>query len=116
MTGGIYSYSQQLAQTFLQNDVGTEVSWIQLHAACFQENVQDVQTLLDAETDVNHASSAGHTPLHIAVAKSNISLVELLLNHNADVNRANSDQQTPLHVAVDKGEETIITKTALNES
>ena len=105
---GYFLYSQQLSQNLLQKDVGSEVSWIQLHAACFQENTQDVQTLLDAETNVSHASSAGHTPLHIAVAKSNINLVTLLLNHNADVNSLNSDQQTPLHVAVDKGEEAII--------
>ena len=108
---GYNLYSQQLSQQkFLQEDVDTEVSWIQLHAACFQENTQDVQTLLEAETDVNHASSAGHTPLHIAVAKNNISLVTLLLNHNADVNSVNCDQQTPLHVAVDKVEETIMQK------
>ena len=75
---GYSSYSHELSQRFLHQDVGTEVSWIQLHAALFEENKQDVQFLLDAGTDVNHVSSAGHTPLHIAVTKSNIDLVTLL--------------------------------------
>ena len=84
--------------------------WIQLHAACAQENTQNVRILLDAGTDVNHASSAGHTPLHIAASKSNINIVTLLLNQNADVDSMNSCHQTPLHIAVDKSEEPIIQK------
>ena len=60
------------------------------------------------KTDVNHVSSAGHTPLHIAVAKSNTDLVSYLLDQNADVNSKNTDGQTPLHIAVDKCEENII--------
>ena len=105
---GYFLYSQQLSQTFLQEDAGTEVSWIQLHAACFQENTQNIQTLFDAETNVNHASSAGHTPLHIAVKKGNIDLVSYLLDQNVNVNSKNTDGQTPLHIAVDRGEENII--------
>ena len=104
---GFFSYSQQLSQ-FLHQDADSEVKWIQLHAACFNDNVQGVQTLLNAKTDVNHASSAGHTPLHIAVAKSNTDLVSYLLDQKANVNSKNTDGQTPLHIAVDKGEENII--------
>ena len=107
---GFCSYSKQLSEKFLQQDVGSEVRWIQLHAACAQENTQNVQLLLDAGTDVNHASSAGHTPLHIAVIKSNINIVTLLLDQNADVNIRNSCHQTPLHIAVNTGEEPIIQK------
>ena len=105
---GYFSYSQQLSQKFFQQDVGTDVGWIQLHAACFQENIRAVQILLDAITDVNHASSAGHTPLHIAVSKRNTSLVALLLDQNANVNSVTTDGKSPLHIAVEKGEETII--------
>ena len=107
---GFYSYSEQLSEKFLQQDVDSEVRWIQLHAACVQENTQNVQTLLDAETDVNHASSAGHTPLHIAVSKNCIDIITLLLDQRADVNGINSCHETPLHIAVDKGEEPIIQK------
>ena len=110
---GFYTYSEQLSEKFLQQDVDSEVRWIQLHAACAQENTQNVQLLLDARADVNRASSAGHTPLHIAVTKSNIDIVTLLLDQNADVNSRNSCHRTPLHIAVNKGEEPIIQKLLL---
>ena len=90
--------------------MGTGVSWIQLQAACFEENAQNVRVLLDAKTNVNHASSAGHTPLHIAVRKRNIHLVTLLLDQNADVNCKTIEGKTALHIAVDKCEETIVQK------
>ena len=104
---GYYSYSQQLAQ-FLCQDVGTEVSWIQLQAACFEENTKYMKFLLDAKTNVNHNSSAGHTPLHIAVTKSNINIITLLLDQNVDINDKAIDGKIPLHIAVENGEETII--------
>ena len=105
---GYFLYSQKFSETFLHQDVGTEVSWIHLHAACFLGNTQDVQVLLEAKADVNRASSAGHTPLHIAVTKNNIGLVSYLLDQNADVDSMNTDGQTPFHIAVDRGEENII--------
>ena len=107
---GYESYSHDLSEKFLHQDVGTEVSWIQLHAACFEENIPNVQLLLEAGTDVNHVSSAVYIPLHIAVTKSNISIVTLLLDQKVDVNSMTSDHKTPLHIATDKGDETIIQK------
>ena len=105
---GYFNYSKQLVQKFLTQDATTEISWIQLLAACSEENTQDAQFLVDANADVNHISSAGHTPLHIAVSKGNITLVTLLLHQNIDVNSLTIDRQTPLHIAVDKGNEIII--------
>ena len=107
---GFYSYSEQLSEKFLQQDVDSVTRWIQLHAACAQNNTQNVQILIDAETDVNHTSSAGHTPLHIAVSTNSIDIVTLLLDQKGDVNSMNSCRQSPLHIAVDKGEEPIIQK------
>ena len=107
---GYLSYSKELAEKFLHQDVGTEVSWIQLHAACFQESTKDVQFLLDAYTDVNHDSSAGYTPIHIAVTKGNIEIVTLLLDQDVNVHSVTIDGKTPLHIAVDKADETIIQK------
>ena len=113
---GFYSYSQQLSDKFLHQDVGSEVSWIQLHAACFQENIQDVKLLLDANTDVNHVNSAGHTSLHISVTKSNIDLVILLLDQNVNVNCMTIDCKTPLHTAVDKCEDAIVQELLSHEA
>ena len=105
---GYNSYSQQLSR-LLHQDIGTEVSWIQLQAACFNENAHDVKLILDSNTDVNRSSSVGLTSLHIAVTKSNIDLVILLLNKNVDVDNK-ADGKTPLHAAMEKGDETIIQK------
>ena len=55
---GYSSYSKELLEKFLLKDAGTGVGWIQLHAACLEENIQNVQLLLDANTDVNHVSSS----------------------------------------------------------
>ena len=107
---GYYQYSWELLQRFLHLDVDTEVSWIQLHAASFAENKQDVQLLLDAGTDVNHVSSTGHTPLLIAVIKRNIDLVTLLLDKGVNINCVTIDGKTPLHIAVDNDDEVIIQK------
>ena len=107
---GYSRYSQELLEKFLQEDIDTDVSWIQLHAACLEENKQDVQFLLAASTDVNHSSSAGYAPLHIALAKSNIDLVTLLLDQTVDINYETIDHQTPLHISVENGNEIIIQK------
>ena len=107
---GYFSYSKLLSEKFLHQDVGTEISWIQLHAACFQENTEDVLFLLRANTDINHVSSSVYTPLHIAVTKSNADLITLLLDQNINVNSVTTDGKTPLHIAVDKGEDQIIQK------
>ena len=107
---GYFSYSKELSKKFLHQDVGTEVSWIQLQAACVQENTQDVQLILDGSTDVNRNSSAGYTALHIAVTKNSIGIVILLLDQDVNVHSVTIDGKTPFHIAVDKGEETIIQK------
>ena len=91
---GYFSYSKELSETFLHQDVGSKVGWIQLHAACWKENKQNVQFLLAANIDVNSVSSAGYTPLHIAVAKSNIDIVTLLLDQDVDVNCMTIDGKT----------------------
>ena len=113
---GYSTYSQQLLANFLQKDASTEVSWIQLHAACLEENKHNVQLLLDANTNVNHANSAGYAPLHITVAKCNVDLVTLLLDQSVDVNSVTIDGKTPLHIAAEKGHDTIIQKLLISKA
>ena len=106
---GYSRYSQELSEKFKHKDVSTEVSWVQLHSACFNENTQDLQFLLDKNADdVNHVSSTGYAPLHIAVTKSNTDLVTCLLNQKVIVNSVTIDGRTPLHTAADQGDDAII--------
>ena len=105
---GYFNYSHDLNCKYFHEDVGTEVTWLQLHAACFKGKKQDVQVLLDSNTDINHVSSAGYTPLHIAVTKNNTDLVTLLVDQNADVNSMTSRRQTPLHIAAENCNDSII--------
>ena len=107
---GYFDYSHDLNCKFFHKDVGTEVTWVQLHAACFEGKTQDVHALLVSNTDVNHVSSAGYTPLHIAVTKNNADLVTLLVDKNANVNSMTSRRQTPLHIAAGNCNDSIIQK------
>ena len=107
---GYFSYSQEISEKFLHQDLGSKVSWIQLHAACWNENKQNVQDLLDTNTDINHVSSAGYTPLHTAVSKSNIDTINLLLDQDVNVHTVTIDGRTPLHIAADNSNETTIMK------
>ena len=107
---GYFNYSDDLNCKFFDTDIGTDVTWIQLHAACFKGRTQDVQVLLDSNTDINHVSSAGYTPLHIAVTTNNSDLVTLLVDQNADVNSMTSRRQTPLHIAAENCNDSIIQK------
>ena len=107
---GYLDFSQDVNHKFLNQDVNSEVRWIQLHAACFEGRTHDVQVLLDANTDVNRVSSAGYTPLHIAVTKNNTDLVCLLIDQNADVNSMTSRRLAPLHVAAENCNDAIIQK------
>ena len=113
---GYCSYSKELSEKFLQLDAGNEVSWIQLQAACFEENYQDVQFLLNSNIDVNHVSSSGYTALHIAVTKSNIDIVTRLLDQGVNVHSVTTDGKTPLHIAADNGANAIIQKLLMQKA
>ena len=107
---GYFNYSDDLKCKFFHQDIGTEVTWVQLQAACFKGRTQDAQVLLDSNADVNHVSSAGYTSLHIAVTKNNTDLVTLLIDQNADVNSMTSRRQTPLHIAAENHNDSVIQK------
>ena len=71
---------------------------------------------MDSNTDVNHVSSAGYTPLHIGVTRNNIDLVTLLMDQNVDVNSRDSRRQTPHHIAAENNYETMIQKLLIGKA
>ena len=102
---GYHTVSKVLLKEFFSQDIGCEISWIQLHAACFENNIQKVQILVNNNADVNHASSVGYTALLIACKHKNVDMVKCLLEHGAGqvINRLSARGYSPLIVACATG-------------
>lgn len=54
-----------------------------LHFACWSNNLEAAQLLVEAGADVNAKGEAEDTPLHAAVTVGDVALVEFLLAHGA---------------------------------
>ena len=67
--------------------------------------VEELQLLIKAGGDVNHADNYGYTPLQIAALQNDIESIKLLLKSGADVNKAAENGDTPLINAVKKQSE-----------
>ncbi|TID13882.1 hypothetical protein CANINC_004830 [Pichia inconspicua] len=74
----------------------------QLQRMCAKGNIEEVERLLDAGSDVNDADFAGITPLHEAALEGHLEIVELLIKHGANINvqSGQMDKDTPLIDAV----------------
>uniref|UniRef100_A0A7S3QZJ8 ACB domain-containing protein n=1 Tax=Dunaliella tertiolecta TaxID=3047 RepID=A0A7S3QZJ8_DUNTE len=71
----------------------------QLHALAGAGDVQGVQALLDAGTDVDQRDDQGCTALHFAADRGCIATAKQLLSAGAQVNAQDDDGGTPLHYA-----------------
>jgi ankyrin repeat protein len=58
-----------------------------LFVACHTGNIDAVNTLLLAGSNINHYDIHGFTPLYYAIKKSHIDIVKLLLDKGAKVNK-----------------------------
>lgn len=79
-------------------------------AAARGENIDLVNKLLDAGSDVNATQGDGATALHWAAHRNNLELVQLLIEAGADVNIANELGATPLWLATLNGSAPIAEK------
>ncbi|XP_060681238.1 protein phosphatase 1 regulatory subunit 16A [Hemiscyllium ocellatum] len=61
--------------------------------------IEDVQQLLESESDLNSQNDVGTSLLHIAAANGYADVAELLLAHKARVNLKDADGWEPLHAA-----------------
>ena len=82
-------------------------------AAARGENIDLVNKLLDAGSDVNATQGDGATALHWAAHRNNLELVQLLIEAGADVNIANELGATPLWLATLNGSAPIAEKLSL---
>lgn len=64
------------------------------------DNIETIQRLVSAGTNVNIADEHGETPLGKAVSINKPDIVQLLLSAGADVNAAQENGNTPLHCAM----------------
>ncbi|XP_078052571.1 tonsoku-like protein isoform X2 [Augochlora pura] len=78
----------------------------QLHVACINGNIENVEKLLEAGHSTNVRDHFGWTPLHEAANHGHVEVAKLLLQHGADVNDPGSimcQGVTPLHDAASCG-------------
>mmetsp|Transcript_28131 Transcript_28131/g.72942 ORF Transcript_28131/g.72942 Transcript_28131/m.72942 type:complete len:185 (-) Transcript_28131:169-723(-) len=79
---------------------GGGTGYTPLHYAARAGHVAGVRLLLDAGSDVNRATTAGHaTPLHRAAYMGHAEVVRLLLKGGANAKAQDTDGDTPLHKA-----------------
>ncbi|GAM74031.1 ankyrin repeat [Vibrio ishigakensis] len=80
-----------------------------LHAAMFQQNLEIVQLLIDADFDVNAVGPRnGYTPLHDAVWADNLPALKLLIENGGDLSIKGLDGNTPLDKARSEGKSDIV--------
>ncbi|KAG7389754.1 hypothetical protein PHYPSEUDO_009674 [Phytophthora pseudosyringae] len=74
---------------------------IPLHHACYSEkpNVEVVQLLVEAGSDVNALDEQGYSPLLVAAKKNQTEAIDFLRKHGADTTLKNSFGENALHFA-----------------
>jgi hypothetical protein len=68
-----------------------------LHAAAAFGSVDAVQSLLDAQTEVDVENENAETPLYKAFQAGHANVIEVLLDHGASASRTTRQKITPLH-------------------
>ena len=76
---------------------------IRLIAATNKGDIEEVERLLDAGSDVNACIKYGLTPLQTAVLRRREELCTLFLEHGADIDHKNEQGDTALHLAITRG-------------
>ncbi|MCT4612103.1 MAG: ankyrin repeat domain-containing protein [Clostridia bacterium] len=95
---------KEILKTSPDVDIRDSFGGTALHTAMFQENIEVVETLIDAGYDVNaQGTSNKYTPLHDAVWANNIDAARLLVESGADLSIENNEGETPFEKAVSEG-------------
>jgi ankyrin repeat protein len=77
--------------------------WSLLMVAADAGDVQQIESMLTANADINACSKRKRTALHVAANAGNRSAVTALIGKNASIEAKDVDDQTPLHVAAKRG-------------
>jgi len=82
------------------NETGGVNGWTPLEHAVHKNQLQSIETLLDAGADPNIADRNGTTPLIMAAGYGNTPLVEVLLRRGANPHLTNREGQNALDAAL----------------
>ncbi|MET0536257.1 MAG: ankyrin repeat domain-containing protein [Steroidobacter sp.] len=74
-----------------------------LHAAAWNGDVAQIESLIAGGADVNSTSSFGTTPLHSAAVRNQLQAVKALLQRGARVDARDGLGRTPLFAALQLG-------------
>lgn len=74
-----------------------------LHAAARYGDLDDIQALLDQNTDINSKDACGWSPLHTAAYHNQMICIRYLIERNAYLNAKTNAGLTPTHVAAMNG-------------
>lgn len=72
-----------------------------LHYACFENNFECAQLLIDLGSDINAVDINGKSILTYAINSKNIKLIEFLIINGADCNKKDSEGKTAYNYSVD---------------
>lgn len=79
-----------------------EISQEQLMRAVSENRVEDVETLLQCDLELNRQNTSGSTLLHRAAVNDSLPIARLLIEHKAALNIADRNGSLPLHVALSR--------------
>ncbi|XP_072753969.1 ankyrin repeat domain-containing protein 49 [Anoplolepis gracilipes] len=69
-----------------------------LHRACYGNNIEVVEYLLEAEAKIDAKTQDEWEPLHSACCWNNVECAEALISSGANINAKSKGDQTPLHL------------------
>ena len=91
--------------------------WSPFHIACFKNNLELAEVLLNGGANIDVQSNEGETALHGAAANGNMDIIELLIKKGADCNIKNQNGLTAFDEALKNGHieiaEKLLAKTTL---
>ncbi|XP_011702110.1 PREDICTED: ankyrin repeat domain-containing protein 49-like [Wasmannia auropunctata] len=96
--GNLDKIKKLLSKNCLLLDCTDKDGYTPLHRACYANNVQVVEYLLEAGARIDAKTQNEWQPLHSACCWNNTECAEALIANGADVNARSKGDQTPLHL------------------
>ncbi|KYN07963.1 PREDICTED: ankyrin repeat domain-containing protein 49-like [Cyphomyrmex costatus] len=96
--GNLENIKNLLSKNYQLLDCTDKDGYTPLHRACYGNNVEVVEYLLEAGAKIDAKTQDEWQPLHSACCWNNTECAEALIAYGADVNAKSKGDQTPLHL------------------